>query len=134
MNCLLDTHILIWALTDHPALSAKARDLILDPSNAVYISVLSLWEIELKHTLRPTEIPFGAQTIWGFCKDAGFELLALKKESVFRLSSLSRREGAPPHKDPFDRMLICQSVSEGMTLLTRDSKFTDYGLNNIVIV
>ena len=58
MNLLLDTHIAIWALNDDPALSEKARKLLLDPDNTVYYSTVSAWEVLLKHARRPDRIPF----------------------------------------------------------------------------
>ena len=134
MICLLDTHILLWSLTDSPALSKKARDLILCEKNTICYSILSLWEIELKHALRPVEIPFTAKDISGLCKEAGINLLPLEEDSIFRLSSLRRPETAPPHKDPFDRMLICQAVSKNIFFLTHDAKLRDYGLKNIIEV
>ncbi len=57
MNLLLDTHIAVWALNDDPALSVKARELILDPDNTIYYSAVSVWEVLLKHARRPESIP-----------------------------------------------------------------------------
>ena len=68
MNLLLDTHVAIWALNDDPALSVKARELIMEPDNTIYYSAVSVWEVMLKHARRPNDIPLTRRIIW---KDAG---------------------------------------------------------------
>lgn len=134
MNILLDTHMLIWALTDSPMLSVKAREMILNPENEIFYSVISLWEIEIKHQSKPKKLPISALDIAGYCREAGYKPVQLNENSVFRLSELVRPDSEPPHKDPFDRMLICQAVSENMTFLTHDAMIKGYSMENIVIV
>ena len=70
MNLLLDTHIAVWALNDDPALSDKARELILDPDNTIYYSTVSVWEVLLKHSRRPDNIPFNEKDFSEGCKEA----------------------------------------------------------------
>lgn len=134
MKILLDTHIIIWVLTDSPKLSTKARELLLDKSNEIYFSVISLWEIETKRLSKPDKMPFTAQTISNYCKSSGYKLIQLKEESIYKLSELTRPENEPAHKDPFDRMLICQAMTENMNLLTHDSLIKGYGVGNILFV
>ena len=134
MKILLDTHMIIWVLTDSPRLPQKARELILQSDNEIYISVISLWEIEIKRLSKPDKIPFTAKIISDYCKDSGYKLIQLRENSIYRLSELSRTENEPVHKDPFDRMLICQAMSENMSLLTHDSLIKGYNNINILYV
>lgn len=134
MNILLDTHILIWALTDSPKLPQKAAEIILDPKNDIYISVLSLWEIEIKRLLKPDLLPITAKSVADFSEQAGFKTLPLKKDCIFQLQNLVRSETEPPHKDPFDRTLICQAIAEDMFFLTHDSLVKGYLTDHIQFV
>lgn len=134
MKILLDTHMIIWVLTDSLRLPKKARELILHDNNEIYISVVSLWEIEIKRLSKPDKMPFTSQIISDYCSTSGYRLLQLKEESIYKLSELSRPETEPVHKDPFDRMLICQAMSENMSLLTHDSLIKGYDVSNILFV
>ena len=126
MKILLDTHVLLWALTDDPKLSNKARELIEMPENDIYYSILSLWEIKLKHMLHSDLMPVGPEEVSQYCQASGILELNIRKEHIFRLSELKRPEGLPSHKDPFDRLLICQAASENMLFLTHDSRILEY--------
>ncbi len=133
MNILLDTHILLWALSGDPLLPQKARELIEDGKNDIFYSVISLWETELKHIAHPENLQVSAKEIEEYCKISGFSLLQLKQNSIYLLSSLNRPETEPPHKDPFDKILICQSLAENMTFLTHDKLLSGYGLRNVIV-
>ena len=120
MNLLLDTHILIWALNEDPRLSEKARDLILDPDNAVYYSSISIWEVAIKHALHPDNVAFTGKELAQYCQEAGFLPVELRDRYLFALETLVREESAPPHHDPFDRILVAQAKAENMNFLTHD--------------
>lgn len=126
MKLLIDTHILLWALLDDDRLLQKARELLTHTENDVYYSIISLWEIELKHLLHPTQMPINAQAIDAYAQKAGFQSFPLHDRHIFALSSLSRPDTAKPHKDPFGRLLICQAKCENMIFLTHDTLLTDY--------
>ncbi len=126
MNLLLDTHIAIWALNDDAALSKKARDLILDPDNAIYYSAVSVWEIMLKHARRPGSIPFNEADFVESCKDAGFIPLNLADKHILAVHTLSRPADAKEHNDPFDRLLLSQAKVENLSFLTHDELISDY--------
>ena len=126
MKLLLDTHLLLWALLDDPHLSPNARRLIADCKNKIYYSVISPWEVQIKHQAYPDELAVDAKTFAAFCDDAGYLPLPVKLAHVFALASLKQKAGAIPHKDPFDRMLICQASVEGMILLTHDKRLAKY--------
>lgn len=134
MKILLDTHMIIWVLTDSPKLPQKAKEFLLNDDNEIYCSVISLWEIEIKRLSKPDKMPFTAQEISDYCKKSGYKLIQLKEESIYKLSELTRPEIESIHKDPFDRMLMCQAISENMNLLTHDSLIKGYDISNILFV
>ena len=134
MNLLLDTHILIWALNDDPRLSEKARNLILDENNAIYYSSVSIWEISIKHANHPDNVEFTGKELAQFCQDAGFLPVEMRDKHVFALETITRMEGAPPHHDPFDRMLIAQAKSESMSFITHNSLLPYYDEKCIIPV
>ena len=126
MNLLLDTHIAVWALNDDPALSAKARDLILDSDNIIYYSAVSVWDVMLKHARRPESIPFNEQDFSESCKEAGFIPLGLADKHVLAVSTLTRPADCKAHNDPFDRLLLAQAKVENFSFLTHDELIPDY--------
>lgn len=134
MKLLLDTHVLIWALTDDPRLSAKAREWILDEENTVCCSVVSLWEVALKHAAHPDSVSFTGEELAGFCREAGYQTVEMKEKHVFTEENLQRAEGEPAHHDPFDRMLIAQAKADNMVFLTHDSLLLGYGEKCVVYV
>lgn len=126
MNLLLDTHILIWALNDDPQLSQKAKEMIMDPDNAVYYSVVSIWEVSIKHSSHPEDLEFSGRELSEYCQDAGFLPLEMRYKHVYSLETLTRPENAPCHNDPFDRMLVAQAKAENMSFITHDSLIPYY--------
>ena len=126
MHILLDTHIPIWALYDSPKLTGKARDLILNPRNQLYVSSISIWEVGLKHQSNPEGIPLDAVSFANACDLAGYHSLELDSKAVLQAFELDTAQAANIHKDPFDRMLIGQAKSENMLLLTHDNKLRLY--------
>jgi PIN domain nuclease of toxin-antitoxin system len=126
MKLLADTHIIIWALLDNDRLPAKARALLSDPNNTVFFSPVSVWEIAMKHTAHPRELPFTGKTFFELCLRSGMQLSEMRISHVLAYESLHRAEGAPAHKDPFDRLLIAQAKTENLVLLTHDSLLSDY--------
>lgn len=134
MKLLLDTHMLIWLLNGDTKLPKKAKELIMQEDNEIYYSVVSLWEIEIKHNLKANSISHSARDVADYCQNSGCKLIQLKDNSIYKLGELTRPENEPPHKDPFDRMLICQAISENMLLLTHDSLIKGYDSGNILFV
>ena len=126
MKILLDTHILLWTLSNDIHLSDKARKLIVDMENEIYYSLISLWEIEIQHLIHPDAMPVSAEEVAAYCEQSGFRKISIKEKHIFAMAGLKRRKGAPPHKDPFDRMLICQGSTENMLFITHDSLIPDY--------
>ena len=127
MKILLDTHILIWALTNHPLLPEKAKKIIMDSNNEIYYSIVSLWEIEIKHLTNPKNLAVSSKVISAVAEVSGYTLIPLSPLSIYRLPE-------PRHKDPFDKILICQAMTEEMVFLTHDSLISDYGVSNVLVV
>ncbi len=127
MRILLDTHILAWIHTNDKRLSDKARNLIEDKNNTVYYSPVSIWESEIKCLVRPDDFPFSSNRLDELCRVSDMIFMPLKSEHIFLLKTLHYSENAKkPHKDPFDRMLICQAKSENMKFLTHDGLIPFY--------
>lgn len=121
MNLLLDTHVALWAITDNPSLSAKARELILAPRSTVWVSSVSIWEIAIKHSLGRGEMPVSGQAALRYFREAGYRLLAIEPEHAAAV------EGLPDHhQDPFDRLLVAQAMVEPMRLMTHDATVARY--------
>lgn len=102
------------------------REFILDESNAVYYSSVSVWEIAIKYANYPEEVEFTGRELSQFCQEAGFLPVEMREKHVFALETITRAEGAPPHHDPFDRMLIAQAKAENMSFITHDSLLSYY--------
>lgn len=134
MNILLDSHLLIWSLNDDPRLSDFARDYIIDPINTIYYSLASIYEIEDKYISHPDRIKVSGKELAFYAKKNGFIPLEIKEEHIFLLDTIHRMEGAPIHKDPFDKLLIAQAKAEGMLFLTHDAMLSYYEENCIVMV
>ena len=119
MKLLLETHLLLWWLSNSPLLPAQARQLIGDPRNTIFVSAVSLWEVWLKSSIGKLSVPSGfAQRLAA----ESFENLPLRAEHTPAVASLEWH-----HRDPFDRMLIAQARSENLLLLTADSALGAYG-------
>lgn len=117
---LLDTHALLWALSDPGSLSDEARDAISDRDSYVAASAASAWELSIKQTLGRVEIP---EQLEEELERVGFDPLAITVPHALRAGSLP-----PHHRDPFDRMLVAQSEIEELTLVTRDERLALYGV------
>lgn len=128
MNLLLDTHVALWAITDHPGLSLKARELILAPRTTVWVSAVSLWEIGIKYRLGRGDMPVSGREAWHYFRDAGYRVLAIEPEHVTAVEDLPSH-----HQDPFDRLLVAQALVEPMRLITHDATVARYGDTIILI-
>ena len=126
MKLLLDTHVLLWALADDPRLPSQARTLITNPHNQPFFSVVSLWEIAIKHQAHPDKLFIDAEQVFNWCQQADFGCLQIAERHVLALSTLRYEEGRPPHNDPFDRIMLCQAKVDGLVLVTRDSLLPNY--------
>ena len=123
MRLLLDTHAALWAVSEPDSLSAPAREAILG-AREIHLSVVSAWEIVIKSAQGKLVLHRPVEDI---CRELqrefAAETLAVTLAHVLEVGRL-----APHHGDPFDRLLIAQARVEGLTVVTRDRVFADYGV------
>ena len=119
MTFLLDTHALLWWLSDDPRLGNHARALIADPGNEILVSVASLWEIVVK--MRVGKLAADIQEILDEMTSQGFALLEISPAHLVALATLPMY-----HRDPFDHLLMAQAITEGATFLSEDSHTVRY--------
>ena len=127
MRLLLDTHALVWWWTDDARLPPAARAAIAAPGNVVYVSTVSAWEIATKHRIgKWPEVERMVAEFASLLRRSRFQALPVGMDHAFRSGGLPG-----PHRDPFDRMLIAQTALEGLTVVTGDSVFAEYGSDAI---
>lgn len=120
MRLLLDTHVLLWAFNEPEELSDRAREAIVDPANAVYVSAVTVWEAGIKQALGKLR---GADDLVSRVREQGLDELPVELEHAAAAARLPAH-----HSDPFDRMLVAQAQLEGLTLVTRDLRLQAYGV------
>lgn len=131
MTYLVDTHVFLWSVLSVKKLSRPVKVILLDPQLTKYVSIVTFWEISLKFAL-------GKITLQGVLPDqfpdiarkTGFDILILNEQIASSFYKLPKIK----HKDPFDRMLAWQAISQDCVLLTQDQEFSDYkdhGLNTV---
>jgi PIN domain nuclease of toxin-antitoxin system len=121
-DLLLDTHVALWWLDDQP-LSPLAHEAIQDPTRVVHVSIASLWELAIKHSLGRFRL---RDELADMILDNGMELLAVTTPHALALRDLPLH-----HRDPFDRMLVAQASVEGLELVTRDRRLSVYDVRVI---
>lgn len=121
MKLLLDTQILLWAAGQPDRLSAAARKLLDNPGNELLFSAASLWEIAIKKTLGRADFRVEPRLLRRGLLDNGYAELPVTSQHAVNIDSLP-----PLHKDPFDRLLLAQTLSEGITLVTGDAQLARY--------
>lgn len=118
MNILLDTHVLLWWLTDNPQLSREARAYIADSGHPVYVSSASVWEISIKKSIGKLKMK---AVISELMESNNFTPLPISIRHAEAVEKLEYH-----HYDPFDRMLIAQAMEENLLLITHDSNMLKY--------
>ena len=124
MQILLDTHILLWAISDRKKLKPAIFAVIDDPDNLVFISAISLAELRIKHRIGKLKLEADLEST---VIDSGFSPLPFRMEHAHWLSELPLH-----HRDPFDRMLIAQAAEEGLTLITSDKTLSLYPIATLI--
>jgi PIN domain nuclease of toxin-antitoxin system len=118
MNIIIDTHIFLWALTEPLKLSDAKRSALEDLSNTIYVSAVSVAELMIKASIGKIEIDFDPVAI---AQESGFDLLDFSANAALLLKDLPFH-----HKDPFDRMLVAQSIASRYPIMTEDPKIRRY--------
>lgn len=117
MNLLLDTHIFIWVLDDNPRLPRRFREAIASPDNRIHVSSVTLAEIAIKESIGKLRLDTDIPTL----KEVNMVEISFSAVHARALRNLPLL-----HRDPFDRMLICQALTEHLTLLTVDKRVQQY--------
>ena len=126
MRVLLDTHTLIWGLCEPDRLNVKTKELLTNIDNIIFVSIASLWELQIKKSLNKITLPdnFTSQL-----QENGYELLNITHEHISKLDTIPMI-----HRDPFDRMLISQCIYENIPLVTKDTEIIKYNIQIITPV
>lgn len=124
MKVLLDTCTFLWIISDDKILSPASREMFSDPSHEIYLSAISVWEILVKNALGKIQLPTPVEQFIPYQRERhGIGTLPLEEAATGHLPKLPTL-----HKDPFDRMLICQAIQHELTILTPDPLITQYAV------
>jgi PIN domain nuclease of toxin-antitoxin system len=126
MNKLLDTHAFIWFIEGDVQLSGQARKAIEKNDVVNFVSIASLWEIAIKISLGKLELRMPYSNISTMIANNGFQILPITFEDTLTLTKLPFH-----HRDPFDRVIISQSLTNNLSIISKDKTFNDYGVNLI---
>jgi PIN domain nuclease of toxin-antitoxin system len=124
MKLLVDTHILLWSLEGNKKLSAQTQDLLNNPVSQIWVSHVSLWEMSIKIALNKLSITYPVSDWELILRENNYNLLDFDFKHYEIVQKLPQH-----HFDPFDRMLIAQSMAEDFSIITQDEKFKDYELH-----
>ena len=125
MKYLLDTHILLWFITEGEELSDRARRLILDSSSEILLSIASLWEIAIKVNIGKLALDKSFNQLFPDELDFhGIEILDITIDNLVQLTALPLH-----HRDPFDRLIIAQALVESLPIIGVDEIFDTYGIS-----
>lgn len=127
MKYLIDTHTLLWIVTNDPKLSAKAKDLYLDSENEIFISMASIWELSIKSSLGKISLeqPLD-EFVDEHVKGNDIRILKIELPHVLRIENLPFY-----HRDPFDRLIISQSIEDNIPIIGSDKTFDSYPIKRI---
>lgn len=124
MKLLLDTHVFLWFITGDSRLSSDARSLIEDMANDKFVSIASLWEIAIKFSLGKLTLSDDFDVLFpNQLNINGFEQLAVETNHLYEIVKMPFH-----HRDPFDRLLVAQAISEKMSIISIDSAFDNYSV------
>ena len=122
MKVLADTHAFIWWTSESSKLTKVAYNTLADPTNVVFVSVVSIWEIQIKLQAKKLKLDAPLKEIVNVhIRKNRFRVLGIDTKHIYALEALP-----PIHKDPFDRLLICQALSMKAAIVSSDGVFKDY--------
>lgn len=126
MNILLDTNAIIWFAENDPLLSAKAKEYIESDTTMKYISIASIWEMAIKISIGKLQLNISLEELTTQFQDNGILIIPISLNSVTKLTTLPTI-----HKDPFDRILVCECLGNNYILVSSDVVFDNYSINRI---
>ena len=128
MRLLLDTHVLLWSLAEQHRLEGGTRGLIEDPANEVLFSAASIWEIAIKAQLGRVDFPIRPERVAQAARESGFTELPVRSEAAAHVAKLPLL-----HRDPFDRLLVAQAITDPARLYTADALLPRYS-DSVVLI
>lgn len=123
MNYLIDTHTLLWYLSNSNQLPHKATQILDEKDNVIFISQASFLEMSIKMSLGKLKLPVSWSDLVYYCERGGIHILPIETSDSIRLSNLPFY-----HRDPFDRILVCQAIKRNFPIISKDSIFDSYGI------
>lgn len=127
MKCLLDTCTFLWIIAGATELSGTVRETFTNPANEIFLSAVSVWELSVKHALGKLPLPSAFDRFVVAERERhGMAALPLEERAVLHLHKLPTL-----HRDPFDRMLVCQAIEHDCVLLTPDPMITQYPIRTL---
>ena len=134
MNILVDTHIALWSITDTKRLNADMRSILETQENSFYYSVISVWEIALKHNTHPEKMEISEEEFEHLCQETGFKQLELLSSHIYAVKNLIWKGSGKEHMDPFDRILLSQAIVEDMKFMTADTIIPNFKQDCVIPV
>lgn len=129
MRLLLDTHVWLWWMLGSPRFDDATRRILFDPQTELYFSTASAWEIAIKYSIGKLSLPAApASYITARAEGGDFQVVDVRLEHALAVADLPRH-----HDDPFDRLLVAQSIVEGFHLITADRRMTMYDVELITV-
>jgi PIN domain nuclease of toxin-antitoxin system len=122
---IIDTHALLWYLRDSAELSDMVHKII-DNEERIFTSIASFWEIAIKHSIGKLDLEFSISQIENLCIEKDITILPIKSMHLDILANLPKI-----HSDPFDRLIICQAITEKLMIITRDTIIPQYNVTTI---
>jgi len=126
MNYIIDTHTLLWYLSNSNQLPLKAKQILDEKDNVIFISQASFMEMSIKMSLGKLKLPVSWLDLLYYCERGGIHILPIETSDSIRLSNLPFH-----HRDPLDRIMICQALNRQYTLLSKDIIFEEYGVERV---
>lgn len=126
MNVLVDTHAVIWSITDNNRLVDPPRKIIENSANNCIVSIASLWEMGIKVSIGKLKLKNNLKHTFQIIEETGFTILPINSEHIAVNAQLKFH-----HRDPFDRIIIAQAIHEELTIISKDRHFKEYDVELI---
>jgi PIN domain nuclease of toxin-antitoxin system len=130
MKYILDTHVILWYLSEDPKLSTKAKEIV-DARNNLYFSIISLWEVSIKVNIGKLQINRPIEALPIELQYMNIQILPITIRDIEIYSSLPLPNTPTKHRDPFDRILIAQAINHSFNLVSKDTTFDSYPISRI---
>jgi PIN domain nuclease of toxin-antitoxin system len=126
MNLLIDTHAVIWFITEDSKLPLKTKKIIENTENNCFVSIATYWEIAIKHSLGRLNLDSELENIFRIIEKTGFEILPITTNQILINAGLPHH-----HQDPFDRIIIAQAIQDDLKIVSTDGQFKNYQVSLI---